>query len=223
MIGRSDRRAIGRARVALIFACVAPMLVLLAVALTRTGVVSVEVGLDLMTMTAARMIAFAALAVALIATVPAARNFRAGGVYALAALALSGVTVGLFVFQAQRLGQASPVDVSTNPGDPPPLRAGMAHRGAPRTCAGVVAVPSQIAPERVTTALQDNAFTVARARLFQIEAGRQAFWFGRRYDAVVRIRPGRTDLRVTAQGDRPDGGATCRLARALIADLQPGA
>lgn len=223
MIGRDDRKARGRALGALAVALTAPVLVVLAVALTRTGVVPVEVGLGVLTLTVARLVAYAALAVAIVAVLLGLKNFRAGGKYAVIALVVAGATVAGFVVQGQSLAEPSPLDVTTNVGDPPPLLARMTPQGVPQTCEGVVFLPTQIEPDRVTSAMQANAFTVASARLFQVEASRQAFWFGRRYDAVVRIRPGRTDLRVTAQGDRPDGGATCRLAQALMADLQAGA
>ena len=36
----------------------------------------------------------------------------------------------------------------------------------------------------------------------------------------VRIRPGRTDIRVAARDSRPDGGATCRLMNRIVTALE---
>jgi hypothetical protein len=37
---------------------------------------------------------------------------------------------------------------------------------------------------------------------------------------VVRIRPGRTDIRVAARDPRPDGGAACRLMEKIVTALE---
>ena len=41
-------------------------------------------------------------------------------------------------------------------------------------------------------------------------------------DDDLRIRPGRTDIRVAARNSRPDGGATCRLAAKITRNLEAG-
>lgn len=91
----------------------------------------------------------------------------------------------------------------------------------PGTCEGLAAIETQLLPEAAAWALQEEGFSITKAGLFEVEASREGFWFGRRYDAVVRIRPGRTDLRLAAAGDRADGGAVCRQALALAKRLQP--
>ena len=63
-------------------------------------------------------------------------------------------------------------------------------------------------------------FDVLGSGVGRADGVRTGFWFGFQYDAVVRIRPGRTDVRVTAREDRPDGGEACRLAQAILAEIQ---
>ena len=58
------------------------------------------------------------------------------------------------------------------------------------------------------------------AATFEVEGVHEGAWFGFPYDAVVRIRPGRTDVRVVARDPRPDGGATCRLTAKIVANLE---
>ena len=58
-------------------------------------------------------------------------------------------------------------------------------------------------------------FGVGRA-----DGTRQGFWFGFTYDATIRIRPGRTDVRVAAREGRPDGEEACRLTKLIISKLQ---
>jgi hypothetical protein len=60
----------------------------------------------------------------------------------------------------------------------------------------------------------------------RVEGERRGFWFGLGHDAVVRIRPGRTDVRVTARTARAQGDEACRraaaVARGLAADQPTG-
>ena len=67
-------------------------------------------------------------------------------------------------------------------------------------------------------------FPVVRATTFEVEGVHEGAWFGFAHDAVVRIRPGRTDIRVAARDrTRPDGGAACRLAGKLADALEAAA
>lgn len=196
------------------------VLVVAAVTATRFGGLDLAIGYDLLTWTVARLLAWVGLAAALAAAVLALRDLKGRGLYALAALVLSGATVAGFVLRQGQDATPHPRDVSTNLDEPPGLpRAAGVRSGAPRTCDGVDAIPTQVLAQQATSALVDAGFVVTRATTFQVEAVHAGAWFGFATDAVVRIRPGRTDIRVAARGSRPDGGATCRLAAKITRNL----
>ena len=199
------------------------VLVVAAVTATRFGGLDLAIGYDLLTWTVARILAWVGLAAALAAAVLGLRDLKGRGLYALAALALSGATVAGFVLRQGQDATPHPRDVSTNLDEPPGLpRAAGPRSGAPQTCVAVDAVPTQVLAQQATSALVDAGFVVTRATTFQVEAVHAGAWFGFVTDAVVRIRPGRTDIRVAARGSRPDGGATCRLAAKITRHLEAG-
>ena len=204
---------------ALMLAFAAPVIVVLSAFAARLGVLPVDTAVDLLTLGVAQVVAFAAPAVALVALWATRRHWRRVGKYTVPALVVSCLALGLFQSQNRRMVIPGPLDVSTNASDPP--RLGL-QSGGPATCTGLVPVESQLLPEAAAWALQEQGFVITEAGLFEVEGTRQGFWFGRRYDAVVRIRPGRTDLSLAAAGTRQDGGAVCRQALALAASLQPG-
>ncbi|MBB5771022.1 hypothetical protein HNP47_000991 [Brevundimonas vesicularis] len=196
------------------------VLVVAAVTATRFGGLDLAIGYDLLTWTVARILAWVGLAAALTAAVLALRDLKGRGIYALVALVLSGATVAGFVLRQGQDATPHPRDVSTNLDEPPGLpRAAGVRSGAPQACEGVDAVPTQVLAQQATSALVDAGFVVTRATTFQVEAVHAGAWFGFATDAVVRIRPGRTDIRVAARGSRPDGGATCRLAAKITLNL----
>ncbi len=199
------------------------VLVVAAVTATRFGGLDLAIGYDLLTWTVARLLAWVGLAAALTAAVLALRDLKGRGIYALVALALSGATVAGFVLRQGQDATPHPRDVSTNLDEPPGLpRAAGPRNGAPQTCDGVDAIPTQVLAQQATSALVDAGFVVTRATTFQVEAVHAGAWFGFATDAVVRIRPGRTDIRVAARDSRPDGGATCRLAAKITRNLEAG-
>jgi len=199
------------------------VVVVAAVTATRFGGLDLAIGYDLLTWTVARLLAWVGLAAALVAAVLALRDLKGRGLYALAALVLSGATVAGFVLRQGQDATPHPRDVSTNLDEPPGLpRAAGPRSGAPQTCDCVDAIPTQVLAQQATSALVDAGFVVTRATTFQVEAVHAGAWFGFATDAVVRIRPGRTDIRVAARGSRPDGGATCRLAAKITRNLEAG-
>ncbi len=204
----------------------APLLVLAAVLLVRLGVVDLAVGYDLLTWRVARILAWIGLAAGLIAAV-AALTSRTRVLPAAAALCIAGATVGAFGFQSNRFARDWPLDVATNTEEAPGFSAlagfhrDEAASADAASCSTAEAIPSQLAAQTAGGALVDAGFPVVRAAAFQVEGVHEAAWFGRAFDAVIRIRPGRTDIRVAARGDRPDGGATCRLAAKIAANLRP--
>ena len=178
----------------------APLLVFVAVMGTRFGLWSVDVGRELLTLQIGRWLALAGLAAAVLAGVMALRDLRRLGAIAVITLLVSLATVGLYVRQQTQLSAPAPLDATSDLVDAPgyspetsALRAALRAPDAPSACPDLTAVPTQVASEA-----------------------------GLRYDAVVRIRPGRTDVRVTARDDRPQGDAACRLAREIVAGLQAG-
>jgi len=214
----TGERARHLALVGLGVAFVAPVIVVLSAFAARVGLIPVETAVSLVTLGVARSVAFAAPAVILTVLWITRRDWRRAAKYAVPAFVVSALSLGLFQYHAVQLARSGPLDVSTNPGDSPVLRL---QAGLPGTCEGLAAVETQILPESAAWALQEQGFAITKAGLFEVEGTRQGFWFGRRYDAVVRIRPGRTDLRLATEGDRADGGAVCRQALGLAKLLQP--
>lgn len=205
---------------------VAPVLVVAAMAATLFGGVDRAVTYDLLTWTAARGLAWAGLVAALAVTLLALRDLRRRGIFALVALALAGSTVGVFLLQGQRLAQPTPRDISTHATEPPAYtRLAALHRDAsgvtgPETCPAARSIPTQVLAQQAVSALVDAGFPVVRASTFEVEGVHEGAWFGFAYDAVIRIRPGRTDIRVAARDPRPDGGATCRLMAKIVTALE---
>jgi len=205
---------------------VAPVLVVAAMAATLFGGVDRTITYDLLTWTVARAFGWVALAAALVVAVLALRDLGRRGLYAVAALILAGSTVGIFLFQAQRHAQPTPRDISTNVTQPPAFtRAARIHSEnsgvtGPETCPAARSIPTQVLAQQATSALVDAGFPIVRATTFEVEGVHEGAWFGFPYDAVIRIRPGRTDIRVAARDPRPDGGATCRLMEKLVTALE---
>lgn len=198
------------------------VLIVGAIAATRFGGVDLSVTYDLLTWTVARILAWVGLAGALAAVVLALRDLKDRGLYALAAVVLAGATVGGFVWRQAQDAAPNPRDVTTNVEEPPAFsRFAALHSGStPDTCPDLNAIPTQVLAQQATSALVDAGFVITRATTFQVEAVHEGAWFGFVSDAVVRIRPGRTDIRVAARDARPDGGATCRLAAKIAKEMK---
>lgn len=207
-------------------ALLAPLLVLVAVFGTRLGLWSAGFGLEVLTLKVCRILAFAGLAAALAAVVIAIKDVRRRGLYAAMSLAVAGATVALFLIQERRFAVEADNDVTTDAAEAPAFsRAVLAMRGgqggASVACPGLVAVPRQVAPETAAAALEAAGFTVRGAAPFRADGSKEGFWFGLTHDAAIRIRPGRTDVRVAQREGVPVGDETCRLARAITTGLQP--
>jgi len=227
MNGGTRRRGGGGVRLAAVVV-LAPLLVLVAALGTRTGLWSYETGHDLLAWRVG--IGLAALgALAALALVVFALRRRASGWMAALAVLVSAATVGVYAWQASRLASSPPDDISTDLAEIPGFGALDARRGGggpDRTggveaCPGAIPAPTQVPPGSAAWALQESGFvldgsvTVARAA-----GSRRGFWFGVTHDAVIRIRPGRTDVRVAARDGRPHGGEACRLAARISERLR---
>ncbi len=220
--GPRSRRRTGTRRVGLSagLAVAAPVITFAAVLMVRNGLVPLSFGLDVLTLQVAQVVAFAALGFAVVSMVMSLSEFRRLGLISLAALLVTVGVVGAFRWQAPLLATPGPLAVGPDLTEPPAI-AGAS--GPSRSCDGVRAVMTQAAPEQATDALQAAGFEVTESQLFRARGVRQGFWFGMGHEAVIRIRPGRTDVRVVARYDRTDGGETCRIAAEIVAGLQPGA
>lgn len=202
------------------------VLIVAAVAATRFGGLDIGTAYDLLTWTVARILAWLGLSAALVATLLAFRDLKGRGLYAAITLTLAGAAVGGFLWQEARHEAETPRDVTSNAAEPPVFsRLAAFHRGStpagPDACPAAVSIPTQVLAQQAASALVDAGFPVVRASTFEVEGVHEGAWFGFAHDAVVRIRPGRTDIRVAARDKaRPDGGATCRLAGKLAAAIE---
>lgn len=212
----ANRAKGGLGGAALLVAAIPVTVLLVAVLGKFAGLFDRGVSYGLLTMIAARYLAYAAAAFAVLSLVTALGDMRRRGLTALAAVVLAGVVVAGFVRHDMDLRGGARTDVSTDPADPPALAG---SSGAPGTCDGLVAVPTQLTAEQVSAALVGSGFQITRAGLFDVRATREAFWFGGRHDVSVRIRPGRTDIRV-ANRYADSSGASCRLALRVRDALQ---
>jgi hypothetical protein len=207
-------------------AVASPLLVLIAVIGVRGGLMPVEIGYDLLTLKVAWWLAFAGVAAGVLAMVVALKNFRALGFAASAALIIGLATLGGFVWQKGRLTAGPVENVSTDLteipgfGDLRPDDMGQGAAVGVEACQGALPVPTQIAPESAAWAIQEAGFTLRRTGVSRADGTRSSTWFGFGYDVVMRIRPGRTDIRVAARDPRPHGGEACRLVTAISASLR---
>jgi hypothetical protein len=206
-----------KVRVAIGLTVLAPLITFAAVLLTRNGVVPLDFGLDVLTLMVAWTVSVVALLFAVISLVLSLPNFRRLGLISVAIVLVCGAVSAAFFFQGRAIGIGGPLDVTTDVAEPPAIaRAG----GAPVACPGVAAVMRQIAPAEATAALQAAGFRITESQLFRSRGTREGFWFGMAHEAHIRIRPGRTDVRVVARYDHTDGGETCRLAGQMVSVLQ---
>ena len=157
------------------------------------------------------------------------RARRTGATGWLLALGSAVIVAGGFAllyvnFVLQYPDGTAPLDVSTDPAEPPVFsaRVQFLHAGSDvAACPGVSSIPSQVLAEDATAALQRAGFTPLPSSLFRVEGTHEGMWFLLQHDATIRIRPGQTDIRVAARNKRPNGGETCRLLARIVEELQP--
>ena len=207
----------GKVRIAAGLAVAAPLMTFIALLLTRNGIVSLDVGLDVLTLRVAQVVAWFALGFAVLSLAMSLQQFRRLGLISIAIVTVCALVSAAFFVQSRSIAVPGPLDVSTDLTEPPAVPGAT---DAPVACPGVQAVMTQVAPEKATEALQAAGFSVTESQLFRSRGVRDGFWFGMGHEAVVRIRPGRTDVRVVARYDHTDGGATCKVAARLVTALQ---
>lgn len=222
-----------RAGLGLILVLLSPLTVFLAVAGLKGGVLSIETAFDLMTMKIALGLAAVGIVGAVIALIAGLAEFKSAGLIGVAAVAVSAATVAVFAWSIVQAGQAKGAgDVSTDADEPPGFStAVMAQRRAagadplpaaagPAGCE-ISASRTQVPPGAAGYGLQSAGFDVRGLGVGRADGAWTSFWFNRTYDGVVRIRPGRTDVRVTARDLSHDRGQACRLARKVATDMLP--
>lgn len=223
---RAGRNGGGHRLAAMAF--LAPMFILVAALGTRTGVWSYETGHDLLTARIGVVLGTMAVLAALALLVSAFRR-RASIWLAALAVVVSALTLGGLGWHMTRLGSGPPDDISSDMAEVPgfgPLDArrggaGPARTGGVESCPGALPAMTQVAPESAVWALQESGFTLQGGVTVARAAGTQrGFWFGSVHDAVIRIRPGRTDVRVAARDDHPHAGEACRLATEISRRLR---
>lgn len=216
-------------KAAAVFAFAAPVLVVIGAFGSQMGLWSQAVGYDLLTMKVAWGLAFVAVAAALAATALAVRNPKRLGVFAAIALIASVGSLGVFAWQKARIASGVAEDVSTNPEDRPGFSeavrmarggGGPVNHVGPEACPAAQPVMAQVGPIEAGLALKAAGFIPRGVGVGRSDGDHTSFWFGVTHDAVIRIRPGRTDIRVAARDARPHGGEACRLVGEISQALQ---
>lgn len=224
-------RARGEAwvKAAAVFAFASPVLVVIGAFGSQMGLWSQGFGYDLLTMKIAWGLDFVGVVAALAAVALAVRSPKRLGVFAAVALIVSAGSLGVFAWQKARIASGVAEDVSTNPEDRPGFSASVqAARGqggpvshvGPEACAAARPVLSQVGPIEAGLALKAAGFIPRGVGVGRSDGDHTGFWFGVTHDAVIRIRPGRTDIRVAARDNRPHGGEACRLVGKISQALQ---
>jgi len=238
----SSRTRSDQGKVRLVIGCLlvslaAPLVVLIAIAGLKFGVWDIDVAYDQLTWTVGLWLGGAGGIAALIAAIVGLMSPRRAGPFALVTVVAAVLTIGLYWREAQSAGDARPVsttggelgDVSTDPADPPAFSARvLALREADGadplrpggTGCAVQALPRQVAPGVAGYGLQEAGFTVYGFGVARADGSQTSFWFDRTHDAVIRIRPGRTDVRVAARDMAHDNARACRLALRIVENLQ---
>ena len=220
-----DKKLTGLARLAVLIACTAPLMVLVAVLATRLGWISLETGLGVIALNLGSVMAWAGLAAALLSVLLMLKN-RNLWLYALTAMLVAGGTFGVYKYQLSRIGP-DPRDVTSNADDVPGFgRTMLSDRRAARVlpsssvaCEGLHAIESQLSPDVVAWALKQSGVTVMGSSPFRVDGWQEGMWFGIQHDVTVRIRPGRTDVRVAARDKMPIGPRACDLAKRVVAEM----
>jgi len=227
-MAKGRAKGTGLAQGLVVAAAAAPLLVLLAAIGVRAGLISLETGWSLLTLQVAWALAWVGAAAAAQAEALALKDFRRLGPFALAAVLIAGGTLGGFVWQKGRLAAGGAEHVSTDLEEIPGFGDLRERRGGPgpgpavgtEACPGAQPVMRQIAPEVGLWALEEAGFRALGSGVQRADGYRTGFWFGVTHDAVIRIRPGRTDIRVAARDPLSHGGEACRLATRISEALR---
>ncbi|NBB52450.1 DUF1499 domain-containing protein [Rhizobium sp. CRIBSB] len=211
-----------------VISLVAPMLPLAAMVGVQGGLIDPATVFKVQTLQGLR---YATIISALAALVVVGLALRTPGrrTYAMVAAVGAWGTLALVLFQDARMGQGGAADVTSNPQDPPGFSRVIEGRRAAANaadtlkagpCAAAMTLPTQVTPQAAAAALERAGFVLVGAAAFRAEGTREGYWFGLMHDAVIRIRPGQTDIRVTARTPVERGEEACRLAGRLSEALR---
>jgi hypothetical protein len=217
------------ARTLLVVACATPVLLLATALGTRTGLLSPELGYDLLARKALFGLAVVGVVAGLAAVILSLRS-RSGRLAAAISSAVAAATLGGYLWQGPRVDRSVGEDISTDLREIPGFSVLSQERArAPaletigvEACPGALPAMTQSLPESVVYELQARGFSVRRAGVTAVYGSHRGFWFGFTHDVAVRIRPGRTDIRVAARDGRPHGNEACRLIGEISAALRVG-
>lgn len=234
MTARSSRAA-GWARLLVAVVTIAPLLVFAAIVGVRLGLWDWRFGYSTLAVQWGWWAALAGGVAAVGAAIAGLIDRRGAGVIALVAVVASAGTLYLFHDHRARFADDAPSsDATTNQVDPPRFSGSLAAArtaagltqavptGAQTSCPGAVSIPRQAEPGHAAYALRQAGFQVLGFGVGRADATKEGLWFGFHHDAVIRIRPGQTDVRIAARERANDGGEACRLLNAVVAELQTG-
>lgn len=203
----------------------APLVLVVSIYGTRMGLFDLATGYGTIGMTVVPVLSWTALVAGVLACLLILKN-RSVWLMALGALVVAAIMVGGVVYQS-REWVSVPRDVTTNVEDPPVFagrlaqdrRSAGAPEHTPQACEGLAAVESQMAYENVAWALDKAGVTILGASFFRVDGWTEGFFYGVQNDVTVRIRPGRTDVRVSGRDTLPVGDQACDLARKVVAAM----
>lgn len=203
----------------------APLLFFVAVFGTRLGLWGLPVGFELLTLKVAPFLAWVGLVAGILMLALGLRQIKTALPYMLVSILVAGGSLALFQVFGGRYEQAGGSDVTTNVAEPPAFSRTIAAQrrsltSVPEACEGLVSVPRQVAPETASAAMRQAGFTPIGSAAFRADGYRESFWFGQVHHVAIRIRPGQTDVRVSALYPVKAGQEACDLARAVVAGLE---
>ena len=240
---KASLKASRLAVVGLVLALLLPLTVFVAIAGLKSGLLPIETAYDLLTIAVGFYLAGLGTFGAILALIGVVRAFRSSWLIGLAAILIAAVSVTLLVREisagmAYALNnKADPTfnasaGVSTDMTDQIGFSSRiLAEREADGTgpvvpavganSCEIAALPTQTAPGVAGYALQEAGFEIRDIGINRANGVHTSFWFDRTYDAAIRIRPGRTDVRVAPRDGARDHGTSCRLAQKILTALQP--
>ncbi|HYF22361.1 MAG TPA: DUF1499 domain-containing protein [Caulobacteraceae bacterium] len=87
------------------------------------------------------------------------------------------------------------------------------------TCPGARPVPRLVEPEEVARVLEKNGVQVIGQAPWRVEGTHESLWYGFKDDVIVRMRPGRTDVRSVSRVGGSDLGANCGRVTKIVQAL----
>lgn len=213
----------------LLVVLLAPLALVAGIYGTRLGLWGIDTGYGLIGLKVVPVLSWIGLGAALLSVLLVIKD-RSVWLFAVAAVLISCVMLGGVYVKTRDTGVA-PRDVTTDAADAPSFvgrlaqdrRTNGAATHVPVACEGLAAVDSQLAYESVAWALDRAGVTVMGASPFRVDGWTEGAFFGVQHDVTVRIRPGRTDVRVSGRDGLPIGDQACKLASNIVAAMHEAA